>query len=94
MNSKSLLKIAVIDGVLSISIGVDALKTSIESGELDVSTSGVFVITRLDAFVVDLVSELNSESASGATVVHKMLDMAALASLENGGAGCAIDDGQ
>jgi len=92
MSSKSLLNIAVTDGVLNISIGVDALKTSIESGELDVSTSGVFAITDLESFVVDFVHELRSQSESGATVVDKMFDMAALESLENGGAGCEILD--
>ncbi len=94
MDSKSLLNVAVTDGVLNISIGVDALKTSIESGELDISASGVFVINDLKSFMVDFVHELNSESATGTTVIHEMFDVAALKSLENGGAGCDIDDGE
>ncbi len=90
MNSKSLLNINVVNGVLNISIGIDALKTSIESGELDVSAGGDFVINDLELFVVDFTHELRSESEIGTTVVHKMFDMAALKSLENGGAGCDV----
>lgn len=85
-----LLKVEIVDGVLNISIGMEALKTSLESGRLDMSCGGEFVINDLEAFGVDFVHELNSEEEDGSTPVHLMLDQVALTNLENGGGGCYI----
>ncbi len=87
---KQQLKISLENDVLNISIGTDVLKASIESGYLDVSCSGEFVITDKKAFLTDFVNELKSEDESGATPLHRLFDTVALESFENGGAGCDV----
>ena len=89
---KQLLKVEIKDGVLNISIGMEALKTSIESGRLDMSCAGEFVIDDLEAFGGGFVDELKSEEEDGSTPLHLLFDQVALAFLENGGAGCDIVD--
>ena len=85
-----LLKAEIKDGVLNISIGMEALKTSIESGRLDISCGGEFVIDDLESFGADFVYELVKEEEDGSTPIHLMFDQVALESLENGGSGCEI----
>ena len=85
-----LLKAEIVDGVLNISIGMNALKASLESGRLDMSCGGEFVIDDIEAFGVDFVHELKSEEEDGSTPVHLMFDQVALTNLKNGGAGCNI----
>ncbi len=87
---KQQLKVSLENGVLNISIGVDVLKASIESGYVDVSSNGEFVITDNKAFVTDFIGELKNEDESGATPLHRLFDTVALDSFSNGGAGCQV----
>jgi len=89
-NESQLLKIKIIDGLLTMSIGVDALKVSIESGRADMFCDGEFFITDKDAFYHALISELKSEEEDGSTLLHLMLDAAALKAYGNGAQGCDV----
>lgn len=85
-----LLKIEIVDEVLHISIGMEALKAALESGRLDMSCDGEFVIDDTEAFGVDFVNELKSEEEDGSTPIHLMFDRVALTTMENGGVGCSV----
>lgn len=87
-----LLKVETDNSVLTISIGVDALKTSIESGHIDIHTHGEVVVTDTDEFIKEFVRFLTIEAEDGTTPIHKMFDEVALEALENGAEGIVVEE--
>ena len=79
---------------LIISIGLDALKCSIESGRLDNNCHGEFVLTDIVKFIKDFVGELRAEEEDGSTPIHLLFDRIALSVLETGGRGCEVVEGR
>ena len=80
-----ILSVAVEDGELKISIGVDTLSFAIE---MDDAT-----ITNADAFATALAEALSEESEDGTTPVHLLLDAAAQQAIGNGCEGVELVDG-
>lgn len=78
---KQLLKTEIKDGVLTISIGVEALAFAIEHNP---EPGNEMVVTNPEKFAEDVARELNREQEDGTTVVHLMLDRAAKESCEQG----------
>lgn len=75
------LKVEIIDGLLSITIGVDTLAFAINN---DGKTYEGFNVTNAVKFAEDVLHELEREEEDGTTVVHEMLDEAAFAAACNG----------
>jgi hypothetical protein len=76
------LNVAIVDGVVRIVIGVDTLAFAVMVNEPGWPSN--LVISDADGFAKDIVAELCKESETGATAVHRMLDKAAFAAIENG----------
>ena len=89
---EGLLKAEVVDNAITITIGLDALKTSIESGILDISCGGEVRVTDMESFKVSFLNELMSEDSDGATPIHKMFDDVAETCLENGELGIDVNE--
>ncbi len=89
-----LLETRIINDKLVISIGLNSLKCSIESGRLDTSTHGEFILTDLDKFMKDFIGELRGEEEDGSTPLHLLFDKIALSTLEKGGRGCEVVEGR
>lgn len=81
---KGLLKAEVVNDVLTITIGLESLKNSIESGILDISCCGEVRVTSMESFQESFLDELMSEDSNGTTPIHKMFDDVAGTCLENG----------
>lgn len=84
------LKVKVVGGVLTISIGVDTLCHATEYGVHRYFTQEV-EITDNDVFVEELLQELISEDEDGTTLLHKAFDKAATIAIENGAEGVTLD---
>jgi len=84
------LEIKVINGVLSITIGIDVLCNSLEYGVDRYFTEDVKIVDN-DLFLDDFVRELSCEEEDGTTLVHRMLDNAAYKAIENGANGVTLD---
>lgn len=84
------MKTEIIGNDFVISIPLEEIKSSLESGQLDMSIGGEFKITDMDDFLVEFREWLMMEEEDGATPVHLMLDQVAEAMLEYSDAGCSI----
>ena len=84
--SKEQMKIAVKDGQLSITIGVDLLCFAVETG-MEYGLGPEFKIVNKNAFIQELVAELKAEAEDGTNLIHKAFDRAALNAVENGATG-------
>jgi len=87
-----LLKVETAKDKLVISIGLDALKCSLEAGRLDMLIGGEFKVTDMDAFMKEFKRYLMCEEEDGSTPIHLMLDQVAAAMLEDTDEGCEITD--
>ena len=87
-----LLKVEVVDKKLVMSIGLEALKFSLEAGRLDMLTGGEFEVTDMDIFIKSFRGYLVTEEEDGSTPIHLMLDQVAAAMLEDTDEGCKITD--
>jgi hypothetical protein len=76
------LTVEVVGGKLVISIGVSTLAYAVQNGCHDWTG----VITDEAAFAIDVATELEKESEDGTTVVHTMLDQAAMEAANQGSA--------
>ena len=89
------LEVAIVDGRLVISIGVKTLAHAVQLeggmlyqvGDEDIAT-GVTITDPLTA-AKEIARELKREEEDGTTLVHKLLDKAAMDAYENGGEGFA-----
>lgn len=91
--------VELIDGRLVISIGVDTLATAIKyMPQLDDAFDEVegkeieTEITDADKLAAAIVETLDDEEEDGTTLVHRMLDKAALQAIENGAEGIVTAD--
>jgi RNA 3'-terminal phosphate cyclase len=92
MTDDKQLEVGMSDGKLVISIGIDLLLFAIGHQEQFANTldSCGCQITNAEQLAKAIVEELEREQEDGTTVVHEMLDNAAMSALENG-ADCFID---
>lgn len=74
-------------GRLTISIGVETLKTAIEGGDRWVQGDS---ISDPDAFAAEVVRALEQEDAVGSTAVHLLFDRAAEEAIEAGAGGVEL----
>lgn len=92
------LEVRVADGVLSISVGISILAFATHlNGELDAydDDTGDFLdttVTDEEVFAKEVASALNREDEDGTTMVHRMLDRAAMLAIENGADGVMTGD--
>jgi len=86
-----LLKTEVVDGELMISIDLEALKCSLESGRLDILIGGEFKVTNMEVFMAEFRQYLMKEEEDGSTPVHLMFDQVAADMLEDTDEGCEVD---
>ncbi len=91
MSRDQQLNIQIVDGVLSISIGLDILQHSLDYGLAD--TFGPCRIDDPETFFLEFVDYLKSEEEDGTTAIHKMLDKVAATAFENGAEGLSNEDG-
>ncbi len=75
------LDVKIVDGMLAIRGGIKTLAFAVTAGEKG------FRVTEALVAADDILRELRREQEDGTTVVHEMLDRAALAAWENGGEG-------
>ena len=85
-----MLKAKVINKDLVISISLEGLQCSLESGRLDMLTGGEFKITDIDKFMPEYLMHLTTEQEDGSTPVHLMFDNVAADMLENTDEGCEV----
>lgn len=87
-----LLDVSVVDGVLTISIGVGLLAFAVQAAS-DVSEwPEDFKIVDPETFAKGIANALLAEEEDGTTPVHRMLDAAAVEALEQGADGCVEGD--
>lgn len=84
------LKVEIVDDRLVISIGVGLVAFAVQTPDAT-DWPNDFYISDPAVFAKELVRALEDEEEDGTTPVHRMLDAAALATLENGGLG--IEEG-
>ncbi len=72
------LAVEIVDGVLTISIGVDTLVKAVDLGDDSI------VVIDPHAFAADILSVLNDEAEDGTTPVHLLFDAAAQRAVEDG----------
>lgn len=90
------LTVSIRDGQLRITVGIDTIKYAVE---IDPSLSryddetGDFIeptLTDIDTFVVGMQRALEREDEQGSTLVHQILDQAALWAIEQGAEGIEL----
>jgi hypothetical protein len=81
-------KCEIVDGKLTISIGLDVLAHALQMSPV---IHGLH-ITDMDTFSIDFLRELENEDETGATAIHRALDLAAIDAVENGAEGCELID--
>lgn len=98
MNRNDTMKCFINDGVLTILIGVEliakAIKLDPDLAEYDEAT-GEWVepeITDANAFVNEVMRALKAESEDGTTLIHSVLDTAAINAIEMGATGIRMPD--
>ncbi len=79
------LKVAVVDGRLIISVGVDTLCHAVTVGRR--YGTGNIDVTNVDAFAGEILRELEREEEDGTTPITSLLDGAAEKAIENGAEG-------
>lgn len=79
-----LLDVKVVDGKLTITMGVDALITLVTLGGAFDTFPDDPIVTDKKAFVQSIVDRLLYEEEDGSTPVHRMLEQAALDAVEDG----------
>ena len=87
-----LLKSEIKNDVLTMSISIESLIGSIESGALDISYGGEVTITNTEEFKASFKNELMRESEDGTTPVHQMFDDVAGNCIENGERGIDVKE--
>ena len=79
-------------GKLVISIGIDALAVAVEGNPL-LEEGEDFdgpKVTNPDRFASELLGALRDEDEEGANAIHRVLDQASLAAVENGAEGIRV----
>lgn len=79
-----LLDVKVVDGKLTITMGVDAFITLVTLGGAFDTFPDDPIVTDKKAFVQSIVDRLLYEEEDGSTPVHRMLDQAAIDAVEDG----------
>ncbi|AFV81243.1 hypothetical protein F862_gp003 [Vibrio phage vB_VpaS_MAR10] len=74
------------------SIGIEAMRMSIESGQADFSVGGAVHIQDTHIFGLEMVDYLKVEAEDGGTPIHRMLDAVALEALDGGAHGIMVLD--
>ena len=87
---KGLLNVEIENSVLTITISMEALKCSIESGNLDITAGGEVFISDIVEFGQAFKNELRREESDGTTPIHQMFDDVTNIYLENGELGIYI----
>lgn len=89
----------IVDGRLVVSIGIDTLAVAVQYmpqlGEAFDEVEGKEIeneITDADKLAAAIVEALDDEEEDGTTLVHRMLDKAALRAIENGAEGILTAD--
>ncbi|WP_217881473.1 hypothetical protein [Vibrio alginolyticus] len=82
-----LLEVEMDNDRIVMSIGIEAVRMSIESGQADFNVGGMVHVADVDIFGHELVSYLKAEAEDGGTPVHRMIDSVALEALEQGAHG-------
>jgi hypothetical protein len=88
------LEVKLAGGVLTISIGVEALKWAAEHNEefyKPETGKYALVISDADEFAKDIVTALRDEQEDGTTTVHELIDKAVRYVMENGSEGLDED---
>lgn len=81
------LDVSVRDGLLTISVGVECLGNAVEyMPDTDLFPK----VTAADLFASELAAVLEQEDESGATLVQRMLDAAAVRAIEDGARGVVL----
>ena len=86
------LTITIADGVLTIALGVETLKTALEGTDTFNDGSNDYVVAEPDVFAAAVVEQLQDEDEIGGTAVHRMLDAAAHAAIEDGCEGIETEE--
>ncbi|AVI05111.1 hypothetical protein [Vibrio phage VP06] len=84
---EDLLNVEMDNDRIVMSIGIEAMRMSIESGQADISVGGMVHVDNPDAFGHEMVNYLKAEAEDGGTPVHRMIDSVALEALEHGATG-------
>ena len=85
-----MLKTKVVKDELVISISLDGLKCSLESGRLDMLVGGEFKIIDTNKFISEYLLYMMTEQEDGSTPIHLMFDSVAAEMLENTDEGCEV----
>lgn len=84
-NKDQELRVEVVSGLLTISIGVTALCAALQAGPaFETGGEGEASVTDEDVFVRAIVGELKSEDDEVGTPVHRLFDAAALDAIDAG----------
>lgn len=86
---KQELKMQIEAGVLTISIGVEALAIAVEGGPNIEENAKV---TDADVFAAELLVELQAEDEIGSNIIYRAFDTATEAATEGGAQGIAFPD--
>ena len=84
---KKMYKLKQVGDELVISINIPALETSLNG-----APNSDLVVSDMNAFLPEIISELKSEDESGSNIIHRALDEAANNASENGAHGVTFTE--
>lgn len=87
------LQVGIKAGRLEISIGIETLMHAVKAGPVGEAIPHLRV-TDAQAYAREIVRALKDESEDGTTVVHRMLDAAAMEAIDQGAEGVETEGGQ